>query len=265
MDDSYQAIADRVPPAAFCAIINIRNALRGKKHRIAPSPEAGIYRVTDGKAVLHICRRSRHNRSKRGIFAGIDALAAQYHLPVVVPRPGDVLVDCGANIGELGVWAKRHGMTYIPFEPETLEARCCDLNVFSGKTETNAFALWHEDTELKFFSKARSADSSLFEVNDYDDVKVVKARRLDASVGDIDPSRRIILKIEAEGAEPEVLAGASGLLKRASFVTVDCGYERGKDQTHTFVEANAALVAVGFEVIAADLRRMTFLYQNSAL
>ena len=36
-----------------------------------------------------------------------------------------------------------------------------------------------------------------------------------------------LLKVEAEGAEPEVLLGTAKILKRIEFISVDCGPERG--------------------------------------
>ncbi|MDM9628783.1 FkbM family methyltransferase [Rhizobium sp. S152] len=252
-----------VPPALYCFFINIRNKLRGKKHQISPVPEARIYKVSDDNQSLYICRRSRHNRSKKGVAAGVDALANQYNLGEIPTNPGDLLIDCGANIGELGLWAKKRQMQYIAFEPEPLEARCADLNAFDGASRTHRLALWSENTVLRFFSKAGTADSSAIEMNDFDSVHEIEARRLDTVVDDIPPGAKIILKLEAEGAEPEVLAGAANLLPKIDYVAVDCGFERGKEQTHTFVETNTVLVDYGFRVKKANFSRMTMLYERT--
>ena len=42
-----------------------------------------------------------------------------------------------------------------------------------------------------------------------------------------------LLKVEAEGAEPEVLQGLKKNLSRVEFITVDCGFERGLNQKST--------------------------------
>ncbi len=263
MIDIFQKLGETFSPAAYCSLINVRSRLRGKAHTIAPSSESGIYKVTDKQDVLYICRRTRHNRSKKGIAAGANGLAKQYHLNDLTVNPGDLLIDCGANIGELGVWARKRNLDYIAFEPEQLEARCCDLNAFNGEKKTHNLALWHEDAELDFFSKPGSADSSLFEINSFDGVRKVKAMRLDKVLADIDLNRRVILKIEAEGAEPEVLQGAIGLLPQVHAITVDCGYERGKQQAHTFIEVNNFLSENGFQIEKANfVNRVTMLYRN---
>ena len=259
-----QYVSDILSPNLYCHFINAKNWIRRKKHRIHPSDEPGIYRVTDGQETLYICRRIRHNRSKRGVAVGIEALARQYNLHHIPVSPGDLLIDCGANIGELGVWARLHDLNYIAIEPETLESRCVDLNAFAGEAKTFRMALWFEETVLSFFSKPTTADSSVIEMNDFDNVRQVQAKRLDALITDLPANAKTILKVEAEGAEPEVLAGAKELLKNIDYIAIDCGFERGKNKDHTFSETNTILVDNGFRVEQANFKRMTMVYRNIA-
>jgi len=72
-----------------------------------------------------------------------------------------------------------------------------------------------------------------------------------------------LLKLEAEGAEPEVLKGALKTLKSIEYVSTDCGFERGKNQDATFNEVNEILVENGFYIVTANLKRPVFLYRNS--
>ncbi|WP_284759102.1 FkbM family methyltransferase [Agrobacterium sp. fls2-241-TYG-188a] len=255
-------ITDTFQPNIYCALINARNWARGKKHRISPSGEQNIYRVTDGQNELFICRRKRHNRSKNGVLAGVEALAKQYSLEHIPLSPGDWFIDCGANIGELGVWAKNRDLHYIAFEPEPLEARCVNLNAFGGENRVNRLALWSEDTLLDFFSKPGTADSSAIEINDFDAVRKVQAKRLDAILTDLPANNKVVLKIEAEGAEPEVLAGSENMLSKIAYIAIDCGFERGKESAHTFTETNNFLVDRGFRVEIAKFPRMTMVYKN---
>lgn len=259
-----QYFSDLLSPSLYCRFINTKNWLRRRKHRIYVSAETDIYLVTDGVEALYICRRIRHSRSKRGVIAGVENLAKQYNLDQISTAPGDILLDCGANIGELGVWARTHKLRYIAFEPEDLEARCVDLNAFGGENKTARLALWSEEAVLNFFSKPTTADSSVIEMDGFDNVRRVQAKRLDAIVTDLPQSAKIILKIEAEGAEPEVLAGAQNLLAQVDYVAIDCGFERGKEKAHTFVETNTLLVDNGFRVEKVNFKRMTMLYKNMA-
>lgn len=257
-----EKLQDLLPPEMFCQLINIRNRLRGKKHRLSATLQTGIYRVSDAKDELYICRRNRHNRSKRGVVAGVEELAREYHLDLLGLQPDDMLIDCGSNVGELGAWARVHGLRYEAFEPEALEATCTDLNAFNGAPRTRRLALWNADAVLKFFRKPNTADGSLIEINDYDGVVEIPAKRLDQIDLEIPTGHKVVLKIEAEGAEPEVLEGASGILSHIDYVTIDCGYERGKEGAHTFAETNRFLVDHGFRVTKANFKRMIMLYEN---
>ena len=256
-----EKLAIRLPINIYCYAINIRNYLRGKCHKIFPVDEA-IHLVQDQKNSIYICRRGRHNRYKRGVDEGVIDLAKQYHLNTISLNSGGLLIDCGANVGELGLWAKKNNLKYIAFEPEEIEARCIDLNNFNGEASTFRNALWNKKETLTFYSKPGSADSSLFDMGESNHQLKVEAVRLDQTISLEGYQKPVILKVEAEGAEPEVLEGASGLLDKVDYVTVDCGYERGIEKAHTFVEINSILSTHGFSLVRASFKRVTALYYN---
>lgn len=253
-----------IGPGLYCALMNARNRLRGKRHSIRPAEE-GVYAVEDGTERLFICRRSRHNRSRRGVMAGVDFVARQYGLDRISAVRGGAFVDCGANVGEFGLWARSRGMRYFAFEPEETEARCCDLNNYGGERKTFRTALWNATATLEFHMKPDTADSSLISWGGDSLVKKVQAERLDAVLSATDlAGGPNVLKVEAEGAEPEVLAGASGVLRHFDYVAVDCGPERGPERRHTFVETSSLLIEAGFRPMSADFDRVTVLYRNVA-
>ena len=253
-----------MPLPLYCRIINARNLVRGRRIRLEPFEGEHIFKVRDATGHLFVCRRSRHLRYKRGIHPLLEKLAQAYHLDKVPHGPEGLLIDCGANIGELGVWARAKGLDYLAFEPEPLEARCADLNVFDGNRMTIRKALWNRTTTIEFFSKPETADSSAFDPGGTDTRFAVEAVRLDDAIEPAGRTGPVILKVEGEGAEPEILEGASGLLPSIDFVTLDCGPERGRNEAHTFVEANALLVQAGFQLVQFGMRRMTALYGNPA-
>lgn len=259
---------DRIPLGAYCALVNLRCILRGKAHRISrPSDSTFIYRVQSGEDSILLCRRGRHNMHKRGIQSRVDALAKNYCLSTISDLDHGTLIDCGANVGELGLWASGKGLTYIAFEPETLEADCCDLNNFSGRRETNRFPLWKTDETLRFYNRPRDADGSVLPSGEDHHFIEVQARRLDSVLQADDLARPIIFKVEAEGAEPEVLEGARALLPYMDYISVDCSYERGNQTNpqHTLIETNRLLTLAGFEIVAADLRRCSFLFKRQTV
>lgn len=123
-------------------------------------------------------------------------------------------------------------------------------------------ALWKENTMLSFYSKADTADSSIFESKGSHRIDIA-AVTLDAALANRDLSRPIILKLEAEGAEPEVLQGAKDTLTMIDWVSVDCGPEKGFAQDNTFVDCHNILLAHGFRLVDVGFRRVTALYQNT--
>jgi len=258
-------IVDAIPFWLYRSAVNIRCTVRGKAHRLRSVryPQQGeIYCVHDADDSIYLCRRGRHNMHKYGIMRRAYALAEAYCITQLPPLRGGTLIDCGANIGELGLWARRQGVRYIAIEPESLEAYCCDLNNFSGQNSTIRKALWKRDETLKFYHRAASADSSLLINGDDDSFIEMPAVRLDSILSSTQICRPAVLKIEAEGAEPEVLEGSAGLLAYIDFVAVDCGYERGpkENPAPTFIESNRILHEAGFSIMFANLRRGAFLY-----
>jgi len=258
-------IGGSLPLPLYCRVINLRNSLRSKKHRISTVEGDFIHSAYDGDDKIYLCRRGRHNRYKSGVLSGVSRLAADYHLNKIAIKTGGLLIDCGANIGELGIWAQKQGLSYIGFEPEELEARCNDLNNFNALPKTIRKALWKTNTELEFFTKPGTADSSLFDMGTAETVERVQAVTLDSTVNIAEGKYKgtVIFKLEAEGAEPEVLEGATKSLAHIDYVAVDCGCERGVEKKHTFVETNTFLQDHGYRLQDAAFRRVTALYKNT--
>lgn len=194
----------------------------------------------------------------------MEQLITDYHLQHVPLGPDSLLIDCGANVGEFGIWARSKNAEYVAFEPEPVEARCVDLNAYGGEPKTIRKALWNRNTTLEFFSKPDSADSSVIDPGDTGARRTVDAVRLDTVINLSGRTGMVVLKVDGEGAEPEILEGATGLLPFIDFVTVDCGPERGRQEAHTFVEVNEFLVAAGFRLVQFGIPRTTALYRNTS-
>jgi hypothetical protein len=126
--------------------------------------------------------------------------------------------------------------------------------------------LWFEDTDLKFYSKSHSADSSFIEISQYNSIKTVKVTTLDQYVEQHKIQVIEVLKVEAEGAEPEVLRGAVKALRRCRFVTMDCGCERGVRGEDTIRDACNAVYEQGFRMIESRVsnERVILTFENMA-
>jgi len=244
-------------------LFNLRAVLRGFDVRMRYDAARHVFIARSGGHELEFRHEGQaYYASKRGLARRLELLGETYFLPLIDFRPGDVVVDCGANVGELQYWFLEHGkqVEYIGIEPSPLEFRCLEANVAPARA-INA-GLWNTDGELDFYVSSQMADSSLIEPPDYDEIVRVPTTRLDSLL----PGRPIrLLKLEAEGAEPEAIAGCEGLLDRIDYVSADLGFERGRGQTSTLAEVTNYLLARGFEIVANGRKRLTVLYRRTAV
>ena len=63
-----------------------------------------------------------------------------------------------------------------------------------------------------------------------------------------------ILKIEAEGLEPEIILGASEFIKNCRWVVVDGGPERGLEEETTIEKCTNLLIQQKFSLVSLNLR-----------
>jgi FkbM family methyltransferase len=245
------------------AFYNVVNIALMRPVRIGYDSDSALYFVRDGQEKLYIAHSMRNLRYKRGIKGSRDRLAGIYHLDQVTYQAGDVFIDCGAHVGELGMWVRDNDVEYHGFEPDDDAANACDQNLFGGEKNINRCCLWHQDTTVKLHKKTNTADSSVLEIKSFTEACEVPAIRLDSYCKDKGITRVRLFKLEAEGAEPEVLQGATEMLGFTDYVTVDCGYERGLKQEHTVVEVANMLCDRGFRLAAARMtKRATFLFAS---
>lgn len=124
----------------------------------------------------------------------------------------DTVVDVGAYIGELHMF----GFDGIAIEPDGRNYRCCVRNVPDDVATVNA-AAWYEDKVMRFGEDSDGSESRLYtdEAHDVATESIAARPAGDIvaqsaySAGDID-----LVKIDAEGYEPEVVAGAVSLSTR---------------------------------------------------
>lgn len=90
----------------------------------------------------------------------------------------------------------------------------------------------------------------------------VEAKRLDK----LEFRKIRLFKVEAEGAEIEVLMGAEKILKNIDYISADLGPERDMDQKNIIPAVINYLLYKNFELVeaAAPSNRRTFLFKNLA-
>jgi len=209
---------------------------------------------------IYFSEKYRHLRLySRGLSTRLEKLARDYFIDDINFSDGDTVIDCGANIGELGrylIW-KGYKVNYIAFEPSVNEFEKIHLNT-QTKHAYN-FGLFDKSELITFYRSSETADSSFIEPSLYTERLQMYVKRLDTI--NI-PNKIKLLKLEAEGAEPEVIWGAEGVLKNIEYISADLGFERGVHQESTELEVSSILKREGFKAVSKNSDRLTVLFRR---
>lgn len=198
-----------------------------------------------------------------GLKHRADRLAKSYFLENIQFQKDSVIVDCGANYGDLRLYLDSYisPECYVAVEPGEVEFRCLEFNAPNARLCNYGLG---EKNELKeFFVNSNDADSSFIKPTLSYDSLFIRCKTLDDLVEELGLSRIKLLKIEAEGYEPEVLLGASSALDITDYVAVDAGPERGVNADITVVDVFNTLYAKGFQLLAFNNKNCRALFINN--
>lgn len=209
---------------------------------------------------------------RNGLTVRADQLARSYSLDLVPFREKDLLLDCGANVGDLHLWvvlkSEIDDIRYLGIEPGLDEFACLIRNVQGSRSTVLQVALGDRDGTAPLYYEPYGANSSLVEPSHFMSTYDVEVRRLDSLLesleGLLEESNGCIrlVKLEAEGTEPEVVAGFGEYASRIDYVAADLGPERGKNQESTVAPVTQMLYDMGFRMISARGHRYLFVRGN---
>lgn len=188
----------------------------------------------------------------------LEYLFNSYLLDYIDFSNEDLVIDCGANVGELDLAFKQKkiNINYVGIEPEPRTFYC--LNKNSNSQNLN-LCLSEKEGSVQFYIDSLGANSSMISSQTTDKSIDVPSKRLDS----IFLNKKIkLLKIDAEGSEPEVLSGTLGIIKNIDYISVDCGAERGDSQETTFREVYKIMEENNFEIVDIYQQRFTVLFRN---
>ncbi len=137
------------------------------------------------------------------------------------PHAGDIVLDCGANIGvtvheELAAGAK----TVVAIEPAPENLECLRRNyrkeIASGQVVVVPKGVWDKEDflTLRVDPKNSAADSFVLEREGAVELEKVPLTTIDKLVAELKLDRVDYIKFDIEGAEPKALAGASETLRK---------------------------------------------------
>jgi FkbM family methyltransferase len=167
-----------------------------------------------------------------------------------VLRQTDLFVDIGANVGAYTVLASGvAGSASIAFEPVpdtfTHLLRNIAVNILADRVDARNVAVGHEDGTLRFTAELDTINHVATEHDTAGQLVEVPVVKLDHALENREPT---LIKIDVEGYEAQVLAGADETLNRASLLAVimetnESGQRYGVDDRRL----DEVIVGHGFE------------------
>lgn len=233
-------------PLLFSAFVNARSALKGSNIRCKHLPGKGIFQVSSGGEIRLASVNSRVLSYLDGFNARADYVGRTYQINSIEFCAGDLVIDCGANMGDLEYYLRKFApsVSYLGFEPNPHDFLCLENNV--GPLKCRNIGLWNQECFIPFYVNDAHASSSFIEPPEYTEIINIPASTLSAQF----PIEKIrLLKLEAEGAEPEVLQGAVPILKNIDYISADVGPERGIEEEETRDFVVNFLTSYGFELV----------------
>jgi FkbM family methyltransferase len=219
-----------------------------------------IYQVTRNNHKIFFQSAVRISRFIKGFEHAGKRMWNRYKIDELLrgiePR---TILDIGANIGEFSYYANKkylEGVKIFAFDPDPIAKQCFDNNLVGIYATFNLVALSNKISEEDFYLKTDSADSSLHKPNGASVKIKTKVVTLDSFFNNLELQQPVLLKMDAEGHEPEVLLGGIATLKHVNWISIDAGLERyGKS---TSVEVARILIEQGFrEVNISDTHLVT--------
>lgn len=195
---------------------------------------------------------------KMGISERNQNLLRDYCLDKIHFSVTDTIIDVGANVGDL-FFALKNGVNYIPFEPSPLEYKALSQNLKRWHTPAFQLALGNENKYSTLYTNSDYADNSLIKYGHSNGEIIVEVKKLDSLKF---PEKIKLLKIDAEGFEPEILQGGLRTLQKVEYVSVDVSFERGILKESTLVPVLNLMLKNDFKVSKMNHERMAILFRN---
>lgn len=201
-----------------------------------------LWLLEDGDLKLYIPVLRRYTVYAKGFNKRLSHMLKRYELGNI----NDALIlDVGAHLGEFAIAASPHAKQIICFEPDPVVREALLLNIASlDNVKVLPVALSNQTGVSNFYVATKFADSSLFKPTGVKSQEIqVDTMRLDDLNIDFTGYSRVVLKMDAEGFEPEVVEGGLQVFSKLDQVAIDVSPERGEEDT--YADVKKALASTG--------------------
>lgn len=198
-----------------------------------------------------------------GIVKGSDRMIVKYLPSNFQISNADVVVEVGANIGEFAIALSNNGANVYSFEPDAEVFKCLELNTLkSNNVILYPIACSDHDGKVRFYLSSNDADSSVIPPESYTSVLEVECLTLSSICSEKIKKPIRLLKVEAEGYEPEVLSTLNLCHKNIQNITVDAGPERfgksTKEDVSKLLFDNGYLISYKDDIVFGSKQGITF-------
>ena len=208
----------------------------------------------------------RFYHKKQGLYAygnGFkkrkNELLSSYLIKNLEFKDDDIVIDIGANNGDFYLCFDKK-IKYYAYEPSPIVFSNLEYNI-KNQNLYNLGVSNFESDKIDFYLSDEGGDSSIIQINNYTKKITIETTTLDKEIDKLQKKIKII-KVEAEGFEPEILQGLKKYLNYVEYITIDCGFERGMKQECTIAECSNYLIKNNFKMIDFGAPRIVTLFKN---
>jgi FkbM family methyltransferase len=188
-----------------------------------------------------------------------EELLSAYLIKNLYFNDKDNIIDIGANNGDFYLCFEKE-IKYYGFEPSPIVFSNLKHNI-KNQNLYNLGVSNLEDKNIEFFLDDEFGDSSILPIDNYTNKITIETTTLDKIIHKIQKKIKLI-KVEAEGYEPEILWGLKKYINEVEYITIDCGFERGIERKSTIAECSNYLIQNNFKMIDFGSPRIVALYKN---
>lgn len=238
-----------------CFLKNLEQKIAGRSVRFLFHPDIDLYSAVEGSQKHFFGEKLRgFSLYQNGLDNRGEKLAKSYMLDRIDFEEDDIIIDCGANYSDLLLYIGKHikEENYHTFEPSPREFLCIQKN--ASLATNNEMGLNSVTGQSDFFVSSDGGDSSILEPSEGHSEKTkIDTITLDDYFRRKSLANIKLLKLEAEGLEPEILMGATASLKNIEYIAVDGGPERGINSEETLSAVSNFLLLEGFILVGIDI------------
>tara|TARA_Y100000590_G_C15604228_1_gene971314 strand:- start:143 stop:967 length:825 start_codon:yes stop_codon:yes gene_type:complete len=195
----------------------------------------------------------------RGFKKRKENLLRSYLIKNIEFKDDDIIIDVGANNGDFYLCFDKK-IKYYAYEPSPIVFSNLKYNI-KNQNLYNLGVSNSESNNVEFYLSDEFGDSSMLPINNYTKKITIETTTLDREIDKIKKKIKLI-KIDAEGFEPEILQGLKKNLNYVDYITIDCGFERSIKQESTIVECSNYLIKNNFKMINFGGSRVVTLFKN---